>query len=111
MAQDPGRGVLVLVLGILSVVFCSCGWILGPIALIMGKNDLKKIDAGEIDPQAKQLTQIGYYLGIAGSVLGGLALIGFCIWGILVAIAAMGASKTTIKTALDVYDAVATLVN
>ena len=102
MAQDPGRGVLVLVLGILSIVFCSCGWILGPIAMIMGRNDLKRLDAGEIDPQARQMTHIGYYCGIAGTVLGALALVGICIYVVIVVVFVGAAGSQIKKTGLDI---------
>ncbi len=61
----PHRGVLILVLGILSIVFCSP---VGPFAWLMGKGDLKKIDAGAMDPEGKGLTQAGMICGIVGSV-------------------------------------------
>ena len=40
MAQDPGRGTLILVLGIVSLVCCT---LVGPLAWIWGKQDLEKI--------------------------------------------------------------------
>jgi hypothetical protein len=79
--QDPGRATLVLVLGILSIVFCGCGWILGPIAWMLGSADLKKIAAGEISEQARSNTQVGVYCGMIGTALGVLYLIGVCIYG------------------------------
>jgi hypothetical protein len=104
MAQDPGRGTMLLVLGILSIVCCP---ILGPVAWIMGRSDLAKIRNGEIAQEAEQMTKIGMILGIVGTALLILNLIGSCIWGIFVAIASISASKT--KVGLDVIDAVACL--
>lgn len=64
---EPHRGVLILVLGILSLVFF--GIILGPIAWILGNSDLKKIRAGTMDPEGEQMTNIGRILGIVGTII------------------------------------------
>ena len=79
MPSDPGRGTLILVLGILGLVVCG---FLAPVAWIMGASDLKKIAAGHISPEAKGTTQAGMICGIIGSVLMILA----CCIGIGVAI-------------------------
>ena len=73
MPTNPGRGTLILVLGILSLVCCSP---LGPVAWIMGSGDLKRIEAGEISREAKGLTQAGMICGIIGT---GLLVLGI-IW-------------------------------
>jgi len=96
---------MILVLGILSIVCCP---LIGPLAWIWGKQDLAKVQAGEISQEAEQMTKIGMILGIVGTVFLILDLLGGCVWGILVAIAAMGASK--VKTALDVLDPLASLL-
>lgn len=65
--QEAGRGTLILILGILSIVF------LGPFggipAWIMGKRDLKKIEAGLISQSEKSTTKTGMILGIIGTFL------------------------------------------
>lgn len=101
-AQDPGRGTLILILGILGIVCCG---VLGPVAWILGKQDLVKIRSGQISPEAEQLTNVGMILGIIGTVLLCLQLVGGCLWLMLVALAGAGAVKG--KTALDVIDAIA----
>lgn len=68
----PHRGVLVLVLGILSIVVCA---FLGPFAWIMGQGDMKKIAVGSMDPSGKGLTQAGMICGIIGTVLLALGLL------------------------------------
>jgi hypothetical protein len=83
MAQEQGRGVLIMVLGIVSIVCCSCGFIIGPVAWVLGQQDLKKINAGEIAEAARQQTQIGVYCGMAGTGISVLVLIGWCVWTIL----------------------------
>lgn len=62
----PHRGVLVLVFGILGMMMCGA---FGIAAWMMGKNDMKEINAGRMDPEGRSLTQVGYILGIVGMVL------------------------------------------
>jgi hypothetical protein len=69
----PHRGTTVLVMGILSLVICAP---LGIAAWIMGKGDLAKIDAGLMDPSGRGTTQAGMVLGIIGTVLLVLQVIG-----------------------------------
>ncbi len=70
----PHRGVVILVLGILSLVSCCFGLILGPIAWIMGNNDLQEIRAGRMDREGEGMTNAGRICGIIGTVLGVLVL-------------------------------------
>ena len=68
----PHRGGGVLTLGILSLVICN---FLGPIAWIMGSNDLTEIRAGRMDPEGEGMTNAGRICGIIGTVL---LLLGCC---------------------------------
>ncbi len=61
----PHRGVLILVLGIVGFVVCAP---VGIAAWIMGKQDLAKMDAGQMDPEGRQMTNIGKILGIIAMV-------------------------------------------
>jgi hypothetical protein len=84
-SQEEGRGVLILVLGILGVAVL--GPILGIPAWIMGRNDLKKIQEGKIPSSERALTKAGMILGIISTVLGLIvfALVLFIImWNISV---------------------------
>jgi hypothetical protein len=72
---EPHRGTMILVLGILSIVFTGLGFILGPIAWIMGSNDLTAIRAGRMDPDGEGTTSAGRICGIIGTILGSLSLI------------------------------------
>ena len=62
----PHRGVLILVLGILSIVCC---FICGIIAWVMGNNDMRQMDAGRMDPTGRGITQAGKICGIVGIIL------------------------------------------
>lgn len=70
---ESGRGTLVLVLGILSIV--AFGFLTGIPAWVMGAHDLKKIASGVIPPSEKSTTQIGMILGIVGTAISLFVLI------------------------------------
>jgi hypothetical protein len=55
------RGRLILTLGVLS--FVIAGVLTGIPAWVMGSGDLKKMDAGIMDPQGRALTMAGRILG------------------------------------------------
>lgn len=81
--QDQGRGVLILVLGILSIVTCA---VLGPFAWMMGVADMKRIAAGQISQEAKGMTQAGMICGIVGTIFLGLGMLAVLIWLLLVGV-------------------------
>ena len=70
--EEPHRGVLILVLGIVGLVACP---IVGVAAWIMGKGDLRAIDEHRMDPEGRQLTQVGMILGIVATILLALQLV------------------------------------
>ena len=65
---EPHRGTLVVVLGILSLVVFSP---LGIAAWVIGGRDLRAMRAGRMDRTGESATNIGYVLGIIGTVLYG----------------------------------------
>ena len=75
--MKPHRGTLILVLGILGLIVCA---FCAPAAWIMGKADLKEMDAGQMDPEGRDVTNIGKILGIIGTVL----MILGCFVGLLI---------------------------
>lgn len=74
---EPGRGGLVLTLGILSLVACA---LLGPFAWAMGKGDLRKMDDGLMDNRDRSITQGGMICGVISSVLLILSLLLVVVW-------------------------------
>ena len=66
------RGVAVLILGILGIALCL---ICGIIAWVMGKNDLKEMDAGVMDPAGRGMTKAGKICGMIGVILQCVALV------------------------------------
>jgi hypothetical protein len=85
--REPHRGTLILILGILSLVVCAP---LGIAAWMMGSADLAAMNSGRMDPSGRDMTQIGYVLGIIGTILFILSLVGVCLWFAVVG-AAIGA--------------------
>ncbi len=76
----PHRGTTVLVLGILGLVFGCFGVILGPIAWVMGNNDLREMDQGIMDPAGRGNTQAGRICGIIAACWGALCSIFAILW-------------------------------
>jgi len=71
--MKPHRGVLILVLGILS--FFGCSIFTAIPAWVMGSSDIKAMDAGTMDPSGRGMTQAGKILGIIAVVLAVLAIV------------------------------------
>ena len=85
--QEDSQATTVLVLGILSLVVCQ---ILGPIAWVMGNNELAGIDAGRRPPQNRGTAQAGRILGIISTVL---MIIGVVFLFIFLAIALVASTS------------------
>ena len=85
------QGTTVLVLGILSIVACQ---ILGPFAWSMGNKALEEIDRNPMQYSNRSNINTGRILGIVGTVLLGLYVVGFILY-ILFFIAIFGASSTS----------------
>jgi predicted Zn finger-like uncharacterized protein len=76
----PHRGTLILVLGILSIVLCG---FFGPVAWVMGHNDLNEIRAGRMDPDGEGTTRGGEICGMVGTVLLVLQVLCICVPGLI----------------------------
>lgn len=79
--MKPHRGTLILVFGILGIVTC---FPLGIVAWVMGRKDLKDMDAGTMDPAGRGTTIAGRVCGMIGTLLAGIALLialsGALVW-------------------------------
>lgn len=74
----PHRGGLVLALGIIGLVgvFCApVGLLFGIFAWVYGRNDLKRMSRGEMDPEGEGLTYAGWVCGIIATLLSLLLLV------------------------------------
>jgi hypothetical protein len=79
---QPHRGVVVLVMGILALMF-TC-FIFGLIAYFMGKKDLDLMKRGLMDKEGEALTKVGYILGIVGTII---SLLIFGLYGLIIVFA------------------------
>jgi hypothetical protein len=64
--QMPDRGVIILVLGILSLVTCA---VLGIPAWLMANEDLRKMRAGTMSRQNQGIVQAGRICGMIATIL------------------------------------------
>jgi hypothetical protein len=71
--DEDHRGGLILALGIIGLVACQP---IGIVAWVLGNNDLKAMNEGRMDPEGKQLTQVGKILGMVATIL---MIVGFCL--------------------------------
>ena len=81
--MTPHRGVIILVLGILSLVICPP---VGIAAWVMASKDLQEIDAGRMDPAGRDFTRTGRILGIIATIyfiLWCLAVVAFVVFRVI----------------------------
>jgi hypothetical protein len=78
-AQSSGnRGTIALVLGIISIVCCA---FLGPVAWILGKQELNAIAAGQAPASGEGVAKAGMILGIIGTILIAFGFLWVVFWG------------------------------
>jgi predicted Zn finger-like uncharacterized protein len=81
-AMQEHRGMLWLILGLVAAL----GWFvslptapMGPFVWWLADKDLKEMDAGRMDPEGRQHTQIGKICGIVATVELGIGLLLTCV--------------------------------
>ena len=75
--MKSANGVVILVLGILSLVGFGC--LTGLPAWIMGNSALKEIESGQADPSERGLVQAGRIIGMIMSILTILGILFFVL--------------------------------
>lgn len=71
--QKAHRGALILILGIMSIM-CNFFLLPGILAWVLGRGDLKQMDAGAMDPSGRGVTTAGMVIGIIMTCLYGLSV-------------------------------------
>jgi len=93
MTQSPypeaSQATTALVLGILGIVICP---ILGPFAWSMGAKELQAIDAGRRPAENRGTANASKILGIVGTALMGLYVIGAIIFFLFISVATVTTS-------------------
>ncbi len=85
---NDGQATAAMVLGILGLVFSFCygfGLIMSPIAWILGRLSVKRIDASGGQIGGRGMAQAGVIMGIIGTVLLALAIVGLFILVVVLA--------------------------
>lgn len=72
--QTAHRGALVLTMGIISI-FCNAAMIPGILAWVLGRADLREMDAGRMDPEGRGATTAGMIIGIIMTILGIIGIV------------------------------------
>jgi hypothetical protein len=98
----PHRGGMILAFGIISLASLAflpvlLGLPMGIVAWILGGRDMKAMAAGRMDPEGRSMTQIGFILGIVGTVINTLILVGTCLY-ILVVVVIIGLFAGTVAS-------------
>lgn len=91
--QDNTKAIITLVLGILSLVCCY--FFTGIPAIFLGRSELRAIDEGRSPESNRNLTKVGYILGIIGTILGFLGLIVYAVIIILAVVAGKASGPST----------------
>lgn len=89
MPVEPHRGAMILIFGLLGLLFCP---LFAIAAWLMGGADMNKIRAGQMDRAGEGLTQVGYILGIIGSILLVITVVVWIGFFLLFVIAGLGAA-------------------
>ena len=78
----PHRGGMILTFGILAIL--GCVWmVFGPMAWVMGGNDLREMEAGRMDREGEGMTKTGRILGMIATILYAVLIVGACLLGAL----------------------------
>ncbi|WP_211348725.1 DUF4190 domain-containing protein [Nocardioides litoris] len=89
---DHPRTMTVLVLGILGIVLCQAT---APFAWVMGKRALAEIDASGGAIGGRSQVQIGYILGIVGTVILGVVVAFFLVYLVIILAVVAGAAGSS----------------
>lgn len=75
---SSNRGTIALVLGIISIVCCP---VVGPVAWVLGKQELNAIAAGSAPAAGEGVAKAGMILGIIGTVFVVFGFLWIIFWG------------------------------
>jgi DNA-directed RNA polymerase subunit RPC12/RpoP len=89
--QTAHRGSMILTLGIISL-FCNFALIPGILAWVMGRADLRQMDAGRMDPEGRGTTQAGMILGMIMTIFAMIGVVIVIIYFVFVFLVILGAA-------------------
>ena len=80
VTHDQSTAVTALVVSILGFLLCQ---VLAPVGMVMGRNEVRRIDAGDGDPSARGMAQAGYVIGLVGTILLVVVVVGLLLFLLL----------------------------
>ncbi|MFE9579162.1 DUF4190 domain-containing protein [Nocardia sp. NPDC006044] len=89
--QEHPQATMILILGILSLVFCQ---IIGPVAWVMGKRALNEIDASGGALGGRSNVMVGYVCGIIASALIIISILFIVLFVVLGVVGVWSSSST-----------------
>jgi phage FluMu protein Com len=108
--QSAHRGGLILTLGILSI-FCNFAAVPGIMAWVMGKADLKQMDAGRMDPEGRGSTQAGMIIGMIMTILFIIGIVISILYFVVVILIIAGAAGAAANASLMMFDLIPSLAS
>ena len=63
---DRTNAGLALAFSIIGIVFCQ---LFAPVGMVMGRNEMRRIDSGQGDPSARGLAQGAWIVGLIGTII------------------------------------------
>lgn len=71
-AGDKTNAGTALALSILGLILCQ---LLAPVGMVMGRNELQRIDSSQGDPGARGMAQAAWIIGLIGTIILALGLL------------------------------------
>jgi hypothetical protein len=65
-AGDRTNAGIALAVSILGLILCG---VLAPVGMVMGRNELQRIDTGQGDPGARGMAQAAWIIGLIGTII------------------------------------------
>lgn len=85
LAPRVDNGAAIAALAVSIAGFLVTCLLLCPVGMILGRNEVQRIDRGEGDPNARGLAQAGYIIGAIGTALLALGVMVFVLFLVLAA--------------------------
>jgi len=64
-----GRAIAALILSIVALISCCFGWPFGIVGIVLGKMEMNAIQEGRAPQSGETFAKVGFYLGIAATVI------------------------------------------
>lgn len=84
-AGDRTNAGTALAVSIIGIILCG---VFAPVGMVMGRNELQRIDAGQGDPGARGMAQAAWIIGLIGTIILVVGVIVLVLFFVILASAA-----------------------